>query len=212
MQVDRGTSVECWQSGEERLDEDDGEAPPPIRRVDWLGPQPSSPSSPSSSSSSSTTAPSEGCLFLLLASPGLDNDNLKTVLLGLSPAAAGPGGGPCELQLALSLPPLPGEKVVNFRLVPSHPRGGGGPVTPALLLLTQEQREETRHLVSRQLRLLRCPAGPLADWPLEMGALPDPRPAREVLPADTPITVRFPASLSPLLSLSLRGLMPIVCV
>jgi hypothetical protein len=59
--------------------------------------------------------------------------------------------------------------------------------TPGLLLLTQSHSED-RDIV-RELMVLRCPSGDVLSWELELGMLQDPRPAMEVLPGKSPITV-----------------------
>ena len=63
---------------------------------------------------------------------------------------------------------------------------------PALMLLTQVSDDDSSSgdSVVRHLKLLRCPTSSVVEWPLEIGLLPDPRRATEVLPGDHIVTVR----------------------
>lgn len=63
-----------------------------------------------------------------------------------------------------------------------------GPI-PGLLLLTQRSTEDRDSV--RELMVIRCPVGDISTWELELGMLPDPRPAMEVLPGKSPVTVRM---------------------
>lgn len=121
------------------------------------------------------------------------------------------------MQEVFALPPIPREKIISMKLVPTYDRrderiqclldgsgGSGGSsssseaddpiITPGLILLTQKQRPDTATPlganVTRSLRIARCPVGDLKLWSLEMGALPDPRVANEVQSAASEITVR----------------------
>lgn len=103
-----------------------------------------------------------------------------------------------ELVTIFSLPPIPNEKIISFRIVPTYDRSakGLGPdedvtITPALLLLTQRQNQEDSSKFDRHVKIIRCPNVPLSEWALEIGALPDPRKATEVQPAAAEVTVRF---------------------
>lgn len=166
VQLERGTCVSCWNSKEE-VNDDEEDQQVAVRRISWLAPQ----------------GGGEGCLFLLLSSAAADNDNLKNVIIGLSPE-----GPHAELSVVFSLPPVHCEKVINYRIVPTCTKGKDGAApTPALLLLTQ-RAQDNRQLHDRRLRIIRCPATPMADWALEIGALPDPRMASEVLPASADAT------------------------
>lgn len=101
---------------------------------------------------------------------------------------------------SLLFPPLSGEEVVGFRVVPTIDstaaastklsKSPAAPV-PAILMLTQREDDETGD-AHRQLKILRCPTpSDVSTWALEIGSLPDPRPALEVLPSATgAVTVR----------------------
>ncbi len=54
-------------------------------------------------------------------------------------------------------------------------------------MLTQNQSKDRD--VVRELMLLRCPSGDVSSWELELGMLQEPRPAMEVLPGTSPISV-----------------------
>jgi hypothetical protein len=58
---------------------------------------------------------------------------------------------------------------------------------PGLLLLGQSDGENREF--KRELMITRCPASPIVEWELEIGMLPDPRVAVEVLPGKTNVTV-----------------------
>lgn len=137
-----------------------------------------------------------------------DDDDLKNVIVGLSPN----NGNLNDLQLVFALPPLSFEKVLSFDIMPScergeastTPDGGDGDtdnnvlvITPALLLITSKNNddngdgddgdEEKKPL--RQLKLVRCPVTDMSQWALEVGTLMDPRPAVEVCSSTSRITV-----------------------
>ena len=54
-------------------------------------------------------------------------------------------------------------------------------------MLTQTSTEDRDSV--RELMAIRCPVGDTSTWELELGMLPDPRPAMEVLPGKSPVTV-----------------------
>lgn len=54
-------------------------------------------------------------------------------------------------------------------------------------MLTQTSTEDRDSV--RELMAIRCPVGDISTWELELGMLPDPRPAMEVLPGKSPVTV-----------------------
>lgn len=139
-----------------------------------------------------------------------DDDDLKNVIVGLSPN----NGNLNDLQLVFALPPLSFEKVLSFDVMPScekgeassNPDDGDGDntdnnyvpvITPALLLFTSKSNdndddgdnddEEKKPL--RQLKLVRCPVTDMSQWALEVGTLMDPRPAVEVSSSTSRITV-----------------------
>lgn len=141
-----------------------------------------------------------------------DDDDLKNVIVGLSPN----NGNLNDLQLVFALPPLSFEKVLNFDVMPScekgeassSPNDGDGDgdnkdnyipvITPALLLFTSksygndndgdnDDGKEKKPL--RQLKLVRCPVTDMSQWALEVGTLMDPRPAVEVCSSTSRITV-----------------------
>ena len=69
-------------------------------------------------------------------------------------------------------------------------------ITPAVLLLTRrnlrdddEEEDATGQQFSKHLKIVRCPAMDMANWALEVGTLPDPRLASEVLPGASRVTV-----------------------
>ncbi|KAJ1428060.1 hypothetical protein B484DRAFT_447799 [Ochromonadaceae sp. CCMP2298] len=180
--VDKTHPSSPWNVALENDDEDGNEEVKiGIKKLVWFAPQPPS---------------QQGCLFALLTSTGTDNDNLKSVIVGLSPA-----GGRGDLDLVFSLPPVALEKVINFTLVPTYnkadsqhlgamtqreddPSTDDEPdeealvsITPAVLLLTQGEES------NRYLKIVRCPAVSVTNWILEVGGLVEPTLAVEVLPA-----------------------------
>lgn len=104
-----------------------------------------------------------------------------------------PGNLPGELNTIFALPPISYEKIISFRVVPTYNKSLKETATSieelektaGLLLLVQRQMNGR---LERQLYILRCPTVEIKDWALEMGALPDPRKAREVQPAAADIT------------------------
>lgn len=60
---------------------------------------------------------------------------------------------------------------------------------PGLLLLGQSDGGEAREF-KRELLVMRCPTSPVSEWEMEIGMLPDPRVATEVLPGKTNVSVR----------------------
>jgi hypothetical protein len=230
MSLDKPTFTSPWSAASERANEDDdvcdgsGDEPVSLRKLHWMAPQPPS---------------LEGCLFMLIGTPGRDNESVKSVLVGLSPVK-----GPSDLEVVFSLPSIPLEKTLSFCLVPSYIKSevqfalldgrnreededANGDeeanaeeaalramCTPALLLLTQryngdddedsdDDDSDTRLKVGARgvkiavpgkltslLKIVRCPDMDMANWALEVGTLPDPRPATEVYPGTSKITVR----------------------
>ncbi len=154
-----------------------------IRSMYWLAPQAHSP---------------DGCLLMLLGSRDAceDNSDLKSVVVGLCPSTH---GNTIDMSVVFSQPPIPGEKVLDFQVVPTYDcsasngsknkrlSGGGSAativVTPALLQLTcvsslhTENDEREKHL-----KILRCPPSAVSQWAMEIGLLDEPRLAHEVLP------------------------------
>jgi hypothetical protein len=146
---------------------------------------------------------------MAIGSFGTDTDNLKSVIVALALNNSG------NLKSIFNIPPLQNNaEVVGFRFVStwdkSSPDKGDlsllrsltsslfgttpiGPI-PGLLLLTQSSTEERDSV--RELMAIRCPAGDMSNWELELGMLPDPRPAMEVLPGKSPVTVSLTADLS----------------
>jgi hypothetical protein len=139
---------------------------------------------------------------LKIGSFGTDTDNLKSVIVALSLNNSG------NLKSIFNVPPLQNNaEVVGFRFVstwdkrsPEKGQSGSSILTPplppstipegpipGLLLLTQSSTEERDSV--RELMAIRCPAGDMSNWELELGMLPDPRPAMEVLPGKSPVTV-----------------------
>lgn len=180
MNVEKGSQAVVWNARSEliddsEVDEEDGQGVV-IRKLQWMAPQ------------SDVTADA-GCLFVLLsATNSNDNDNLNNVVLGFSVNYE-------KLETVFALPPVAGEKIASFRLVPAYDKKQRDEspdefeVTPALLLLTQ--RGDIDISVERSLKIIRCPTTPVSNWGLEIGALPDPRLATEVQPSTSTITVRF---------------------
>eukprot|EP00981_Chlorochromonas_danica_P011135 scaffold3776_cov166-Ochromonas_danica.AAC.10 len=163
IQPDKGTSVVCWESTDEVInieDEEGGVAA--VRRIHWLAPQCNSNE----------------------ASSGADNDNLKNVIVGLAML----GGSRGEMHTVFALPPIQGEKVLNFRLLPTINKNDEE-VVPALLLLTERHLEDQTAIHS--LRLSRCPSTAITEWAIEIGTLPDPRLAFEVLPGETNVSFLY---------------------
>jgi hypothetical protein len=106
------------------------------------------------------------------------------------------------MEVVFSLPPVPYERVVGFRVVPTYDKGepdgdeqtGPVAVIPALLLLTERPDAADEDAVpTKHLKIVRCPSQPVADWALEIGTTPDPRKATEVLPsaADIIVSISF---------------------
>jgi hypothetical protein len=120
---------------------------------------------------------------------------LKNVIVGLYPNSA----VSTDLNLIFALPPIPNEKIISFRIVPTYnkraltEKEGNNPtvdITPGLLLLVQKPTDSTSlGQVERFLYSIRCPTVDIPDWGLEIGTLEDPRKAKEVQPAATEITV-----------------------
>jgi hypothetical protein len=174
--LDKHNMVSVWDSSTQYTDSDEGEAEGRvtiIRNMKWMAPQ----------------APKEpGCLFVLLGSFGSDTASLRSVIVALIQ-----GDGTAQLKEALSVPPIPDEDVVGFRIAPSWERGGAGAEateaapTPCLLLLAESK--DALGETQRSLKVLRCPVNPLPVWELESAMLADPRRAVEVLPGLTPVTV-----------------------
>lgn len=196
-----------WNATGERVDEDEevdgADEPVNIQKLIWMAPQPPS---------------VDGCLFALLGCPGVDNETLKSVVVGLSPV-----GSHGELETVFSLPSIPSEKVLSYSLVPTYLKSEAAlamqagnadedgdedddeaaekedalraTITPAVLLLTErggdEDAGEDPDTISRNLKIVRCPAVDMATWALEVGDIAEPRLASEVLPGASTITVSF---------------------
>lgn len=155
--------------------------------------------------------------WLYEGSPGSDNDNLKSVVIGLSPM-----GSHGDMETVFCLPPIPQENVLQFAIVPSYLKSeaegalllsqadeeddedtdnnGTDPkeaalrrtITPAVMLLTQwhaTEDDDDPDQTVRNLKVVRCPAVDMACWALEVGQLQDPRLAVEVLPGRSNVTV-----------------------
>ena len=96
------------------------------------------------------------------------------------------------------MPPVSFEKFVNFEIIPSY-EGNSNPimedntitmdVTPALLIVSQKPNELDDTQYNKHLKAIRCPLVDMNHWALEVGTLPDPRKAIEVLPSVSKITV-----------------------
>lgn len=168
--------ISVWNSSSQYMDEDDAVARITIvRNMKWMAPQ----------------APTEpGCLFVLIGSFGSDTAPLRSVIVALIQTES-----TAQLKEVLSIPPIPDEDVVGFRIAPSWDRstgdaeeaaGAGVAPTPCLLLLTEcsDYQGET----IRSLKIIRCPVNPITMWELESAMLADPRRAVEVLPGLTPVT------------------------
>jgi hypothetical protein len=97
-----------------------------------------------------------------------------------------------QAQQVLSVPPLGNDAdVIGFRIVPTCDKQANNQqecsaVVPGLLLLTQSTDGDA---TERQLRIIRCPDSNLAEWALEVGLMPTPREATEVLPGKSLVTV-----------------------
>ena len=79
----------------------------------------------------------------------------------------------------------------GFRLVSTldHASEGATPESvPGLLLLGQSESPNGEGVV-RELLVVQCPPSLVTEWSMELGLLPDPRPAMEVLPGKKPISV-----------------------
>ncbi len=177
VNVEKTNPFTVWKAKEELVDEDDDSCAISIRRISWLAPQ--------------TEEEDEGCLFAMIATNNSDNDNLKNVIVGLHP-----GITVGEMNLVYSLPPIPNEKITAFRIVPTYDKKvketedtNEVEVTPGLLLLVQKPWGLEVGKFEKHLFIARCPTSAIADWPLEIGTLPDPRKATEVQPAANEITV-----------------------
>ena len=188
--LEKSSCASVWNSSSvERKDDDADESDVIIvRKVEWLPQQ-------------HGTITAAGCLFVLLGAFGDDSaEVLQSVLTCLTPEG---GAGGDKLMEIMCIPPLNGEDLVGFRVVPSIDRSmvkvrcGGGVssdascVVPALLMVTQTLDDYGNTL--RQLKVMRCPASNnVLDWALEIGMLPEPRSTTEVLPGDgAEITVRL---------------------
>ena len=66
-------------------------------------------------------------------------------------------------------------------------------IVPAILLLTThypEEDDDECDLSVKHLKIVRCPAENMANWAFEVGTLPEPRLATEVLAGTSSVTVR----------------------
>jgi hypothetical protein len=206
---EKGLCITSWNAKDELLDDNSSSsgkggsvssAKLYIRRISWLAPQ-------------DETSNEQGCLFALLATSAVDNDNLNNVIVGLHPRSIATG----EMNVIFALPPIPNEKIISFRVVPTYNKslskngavinkgGDSFEKTPGLLLLVQRSASHTIGDFERHLSIIRCPTTNMTDWGLEIGALPDPRKAREVQPAASDITVSHVFSLLLLAFLSVQS-------
>jgi hypothetical protein len=188
--LDKASCASVWNSSSvERKDDDAGDSDVIIvRKVEWLPQQ-------------QGALTSVGCLFVLLGAFGDDSaDVLQSVLTCLTPEGGAAGD---KLMEIMCIPPLNNEDLVGFRVVPSIDRklvkvrvdGGvtsdASSVVPALLMVTQTLDDYGNTL--RQLKVMRCPTSTnIQDWALEIGMMPEPRCAHEVLPGHgANVTVSF---------------------
>jgi hypothetical protein len=78
------------------------------------------------------------------------------------------------------MPSIPGEVVFSFDIAPTLPSNDVEAtakvmVIPSLILLTKPSQPPTiDNNNSKTLKVVRCPANGLSDWPLEIGMLPEP--------------------------------------
>lgn len=104
-----------------------------------------------------------------------------------------------DLSTVFSLPPIPGEKILSFRVVPTYdktvkaaqqqnPVGTSHVSNPGLLFLTQRQVGQQKGRFERDMKLMRCPTTAISNWGLEIGTLSDPRRATEVQPTSNDIS------------------------
>lgn len=178
--LEKASCASVWNSScvERREEGDDGDVII-VRKVEWL---------PQQRAGSGAV----GCLFVLLGAFGDDSaDVLQSVLTCLTPEGGTAGD---KLMEIMCIPPLDEDvDLVGFRVVPSidkalvKVRCDGGQtsdassVVPALLMVTQTLDDYGNTL--RQLKAMRCPTSTnVLDWALEIGMLPEPRCASEVLP------------------------------
>ena len=175
--LEKNSSLQVWNvkseinDGFENIHDD---TPTAVRKMIWMGPQ----------------KPNDvGCLFVLIGSFGSDTDHLKSVMVALMPSQL---NNNLELEQVLSVPPILGVEVVGFRVVSTLEHSSefavAGNCIPGLLLLGQSESKEGDG-TARELLLLQCPTSPVTEWSMELGLLPDPRPATEVLPGKKPVTV-----------------------
>mmetsp|Transcript_6254 Transcript_6254/g.9444 ORF Transcript_6254/g.9444 Transcript_6254/m.9444 type:complete len:1136 (+) Transcript_6254:136-3543(+) len=170
--LDKVSSVTVWNTRSEMM-EDDGsdddvraDETMIVRKMHWMPP---------------LSPTQEGCLFVLIGSLGADMDHAKSVIVALLPSSHG------DMKTIFTVPPLPNAEVVGFRLAPTWDKESSSPAAvPGLLLLTESECEDREFI--RELMVMRCPVGNVSEWELEMGILPDPRPALEVLPGKAPVT------------------------
>lgn len=106
-------------------------------------------------------------------------------------------------QLVFALPPVSFEKFVDFTIIPSYEDDPHSSttimddsttivttdITPALLIVSQKTNELDETQSNKHLKAIRCPIVDMNHWALEVGTLPDPRKAIEVLPSVSKITV-----------------------
>lgn len=178
--LDKSSCITVWRVKSELVEADDAadyeDRVTSVRKIIWMGPQ----------------KPGDaGCLFALIGSFGSDTEHLKSVLVALTPNLL---TNSVELEQIMSVPPVLGVEVVGFRVVStldhsqdSEASDGG---VPGLLLLGQSESGDGQGSV-RELLMLQCPASPVTQWSMELGLLPEPRPAMEVLPGKRAISVLF---------------------
>lgn len=182
INVEKGTWMKVWTAENEVIccDEEDMFTSVTIRRLSWLAPQ-------------KDDDDDDGCLFLLLANNGPDNDSLQNVILGFSLNAT-----QTDISTVFALPPIQGEKIINFHVVPTYNKdikgaqrseSDTGLTSPGLILLTQRQKEVDTSQFERNLKIIRCPTTPISQWGLEIGTSSEPRRATEVQPTASDVAV-----------------------
>ena len=178
--LEKNSCLTVWNVKSEIIDEDDNDGDDDkttsVRKMIWMGPQ----------------KPNDvGCLFVLIGSFGSDTDHLKSVLVALTPNVL---HNAIELEQVMSVPPILGVEVVGFRVVSTldHADAEAEGGVPGLLMLGQSESVDGEEGgVVRELLMLQCPDSLVTEWSMELGLLPEPRPAMEVLPGKKPISVKL---------------------
>jgi hypothetical protein len=190
--LEKVSCLNVWNVKAEIIEDDDTdeEKVTSVRKMNWMGPQ----------------KPSDvGCLFVLIGSFGSDTEHLKSVIVALTPNLL---NNSVELEQVMSVPPILGVEVVGFRVVSTLDHSNessadeGG--VPGLLLLGQSESTAEGEGVVRELLMLQCPASLVSEWSMELGLLPEPRPAMEVLPGKKAISVCTTHSLNIVLKLCIH--------